>query len=333
MDKRICVFDLDGTLNYTDARLSAEFLKLSKMGVEFVVSTGRSNNYVINTFIKNNILPPRYIIADNGASIYDTIHRLYLRKVPLSVEKRKAVIEKYLQLGGKINDIRYSDGDKLFAVDDILVRNFYAKEKTVTYYNKEDIIAELLRQDTDVTKLTLVAKRKLMNELVGFIEENHIKCFPDGGDTRFPEKSFNNYRLDITDGETSKGDGIRFLVNHLGIKSFMCIGNGENDFSMFKYAIDTSNQAIIVRNYKNGKIFRESEELVKKVKAYADKNGKNENLIIATYPANGLIGSIEEKRYNRQKSKAFINGLKVNIKGNQIRSQKKSIIKSQDRLR
>lgn len=326
MDTRFCMFDLDGTLDLTDARLSAEILKLSRMGVSFVVSTGRSNSYVINTCRKNNILPPKYIIADNGGSVYDTIHKKYLRKISLPVSKRRSVIEKYLELGGKTDDIRYSNGDNLYVVDDKLVRKFYENDSTATYYSKEEIVENLLAEEADVTKITLVAQRKLMDELVRFIQENDIKCFPDGGNTKFPEKSRHNYRLDITDGETSKGDGVKFLVEHLGIDTFMCIGNGQNDFSMFKYAIDTDNQAVIVRNYENGEMLHESQELVEKARAYASQNGKNENLIIATYPANGLIGTLEEKRYNRQRRNTFVDGLRVY----QRKRPNSSIVRDQD---
>lgn len=336
MKKKMCMFDLDGTLDLTDARLSAEILKLSKMGVSFVVSTGRSNSYVINTCVKNNILPPKYIIADNGGSVYDTIKKVYLRKVDLALSKRNRLIQKFLELGGRVEDIRYSDGDNLYAVNDELVKRFYFKDKTVTYYGREEIVGQLLRADVDVTKITLVAQRKLMDKLVKFMKEEELKCFPDGGNTKFPEKSRNNYRLDITDGETSKGDGVRFLAEHLGIDTFMCIGNGQNDFSMFKYAIDTDNQAVIVRNYENGEMLHESKELVEKAMTYAEQNGKKDNLIVATFPANGLIGQLEEKSYNKQRRNTFVDGLRINVRKSQskVLGKKQNIpIKNQDRMR
>ena len=122
MNKKMYMFDLDGTLNLKDARLSAEILKLSRMGVIFVVSTGRSNDYVIKTCRKNNIIPPKYIIADNGGTIYDVYRRIYIRKVPLPAEKRKEILEQFLRLGGKIEDIRYSDGKNLFVVVIIILK-------------------------------------------------------------------------------------------------------------------------------------------------------------------------------------------------------------------
>ena len=45
----MCIFDLDGTLDLTDTRLSAEILKLSRNGSAFVTATGRTNSYVRET--------------------------------------------------------------------------------------------------------------------------------------------------------------------------------------------------------------------------------------------------------------------------------------------
>ena len=59
MNKSICIYDLDGTLDLTDTKLSAEIVKLSRMGVSFVTATGRTNSYVIDTCKKHNIIPPK----------------------------------------------------------------------------------------------------------------------------------------------------------------------------------------------------------------------------------------------------------------------------------
>ena len=309
MYKKMCIFDLDGTLNLRDHRLSVEIIKLSKMGVDFIVSTGRSNSYVINTFKNNGIIPPRNIIADNGGSIYDTRKKEFLRKTLLSTDKRKALINEFFRLGGKAEDIRFSDGNTLYVADDDLVKKYYAND-SVIYYPSGDLVNELLSKDVDVIKITLAARRGLLRDLVRFARENRIPCFTDAGKTAFPIKERENYRLDITDSEMSKGEGVKFLVEHLGIRRFVCVGNGLNDFSMFKYAMDTGNKVLVVSNYENGTMSKESEELIEKTGEYARQTGKSDCLIFTTYPANGQVGLMEEQEHNREIERARISQLR-----------------------
>ena len=297
MNRAMCIFDLDGTLNLTDARLSAEILKLSRMGVIFVVSTGRSIDYVLRTCIKNNIIPPKYIIADNGGIIYDVTKKDYLKRTILPSDKRRIAIDEFLNNGGKVIYIRYSDGNNTHVVDDENVRTYYANE-TVIYHSKEDIIGQLLMEDIGVTKITLAGDMETMKKFDEAMKQDGVECFLHGGSTSFPKEE-GNYRIDITNGETSKGEGVRFLENHLGIHKFICIGNGHNDFSMLSYAIDTGNQAVVVTNFKNGKMVKDSEELLKRVREYAEEKGRNGSLIVATYPVNGLIGLLKKKEYDR----------------------------------
>lgn len=310
MNRKMCIFDLDGTLNLKDQRLSIEILKLSKMGVNFIVSTGRSNNYVLDTFKKNRILPPRYIIADNGGSVYDTRKKSFLRKTQLPISKRKAVVSEFLRLGGKAEDIRFSDGINLYVAEDSNVKRYYAND-SVIYCKKEDIVNRVLNDDSDVIKITLAGSLDQMKRLQAYIKDNKIKCFTDIGSTSFPVKSRGNFRLDVTDGQMSKGQGVRFLVERLGIDKFLCVGNGLNDFSMFKYAIDTGNKVLIVKNYESGKLQKESEDLIRLTENYARECGRGKsNLIFVRYPVNGRVGSMEEKEYSRQKNKEHIKGVR-----------------------
>lgn len=248
MIKSMCIFDLDGTLDLADTKLSAEILKLSKMGVSFITATGRTNSYVINTCRKNNIIPPKFIIGDNGGSIYDTVQKKYIKRTSLPVDKRKILLEEFLRLGGAIENVRYTDGEYVYASDDETVKKYYEKEKCIAYKIDNELLEELLSENLDITKVTLAGNEELMKKIIQFIKENGIRCWTDIGATKFPKKARNNFRLDITDGETSKGEAVEFLVNHLGIDSFTCIGNGPNDLSMFKFALDSDMPVVVVRD-------------------------------------------------------------------------------------
>lgn len=111
------VFDLDGTLNLKDPKLSMQIYKMMGLGMEFVPATGRTNSYVTEVFKKYHIIPPKFIIADNGGTIYDNRENKYLEKTKLRVDKRETILLEYLRLGGRIKDIRYTDGERVYVVE------------------------------------------------------------------------------------------------------------------------------------------------------------------------------------------------------------------------
>ena len=155
---RMCIFDLDGTLDLTDAKLSAEIYKLSKMGVAFVAATGRTNEYVKETCKKHNIIPPRYIIADNGGSIYDNIKQEYIKRTSLPTDTRTKLIEEYLRLGGNLENVRYTNGENVYAVENAHVRKYYELESIIEYKSEEELYRAILEGKEDITKITLARK-------------------------------------------------------------------------------------------------------------------------------------------------------------------------------
>ena len=323
----MCFFDLDGTLDLTNTKLSAEILKMYKSGVDFVTATGRTNSYVLDTFKKNNIIPPKFIIADNGGSIYDCTQKKYIKRTILPVDIRKRMIEQYIRLGGILENIRYTDGNYVYAAENSEVRKYYEKEKSISYKSVREMLHEIFSKDSDIIKLTLAGNSSLMNRIIRFTEEDGIKCWTDIGATKFPKKERENYRLDITDGETSKGEAVQFLVEHTGINDFICIGNGPNDLSMFKYALDCSMQVIVVVNKENGKISEESERLIEQVEEYSKKCESSDKVIIASYPINRFVVSLTDRRNAREKRKSFANTIKT--KGTQ---ESIKIIKSDEEI-
>ena len=42
--EKMCIFDLDGTMDLTDSKITAKLLRMSKSGTMFVTATGRTNN-------------------------------------------------------------------------------------------------------------------------------------------------------------------------------------------------------------------------------------------------------------------------------------------------
>lgn len=309
--KSMCFFDLDGTLDLTNPRLSAEILKMSKLGVDFVTATGRTNSYVLDTFKKYNIIPPKFIIADNGGSIYDCAQKKYIKRTNLPTDIRKEVIGEYLRLGGLVKNIRYSDGNYVYAADNSEVRKYYEKEKSISYNSIQEILRAIFNNDSDIIKLTLAENSTLIRKIIRFTEEQNIKCWTDIGATKFPRKERNNFRLDITDGRTCKGDAVQFLTDYTGIYDFICIGNGPNDLSMFKYALDCGMPVIVVVNKDKKEVSEESKKLIEQVQEYAKESETTDKVIIESYPINGFVLSLADKKTSKDRRKTFIDALRI----------------------
>lgn len=318
INKSLCVFDLDGTLDLKGTDLFTQIAMLYKKGMQFVVATGRTNKYVIDVCSQNNIIPPKFIIADNGGTIFDNRTGEYLKKTNLSSETKRRIMEHYLQIGGKLEEVRCTDGEKVYAAESEDVRLYYEKEGIIEYKSEDELLDAILNGKEDITKITLAGNKKIIQDIRKFIRNNGIKCWSDVGTTKFPVKRRGNYRLDIMDEASSKGDGLQFLIDYTGIDNFICIGNGFNDLSMFKLAIDYNMPIIVVRNLEEGKPSKESEELITQIQDYIsqtkDKYAEQVNLItIKEFPVNSCLGdlksleSLNNAKQRRQKFAKRIN--------------------------
>lgn len=316
MNKNLCVFDLDGTLDLTQANLYMELFRLNKNLFEFVVATGRTNEYVMEACRKHSIFPPKFIIADNGGTVFDNRRGEFLRKTSLSSMTRRCILQEYMKLGGRIEEVRYTDGEKVYAVQDRNVKEYYKKENIIDYKTEEELINAILAEETDITKITLAGSKKVINDLMRFIEAEGIECWSDIGATKFPIRIRRNYRLDVMDKASSKGEAIDFLIEHTGITNFTCIGNGLNDLSMFKLAIDRGMPIVVVRNFEGGKPSKESEELIRIIEEYIEgKALKGINvqglLTVRDFPVNKYLMELERSKGAKEKREKFVKSMKV----------------------
>lgn len=97
-----------------------------------------------------------------------------------------------------------------------------------------------------------------------------LNFWSDMGATKFPKASYQHYRLDIADRNISKGNAVK-LINSILKPPFgyMCIGNGENDISMFKQAIDDSMLIGIMED--------SPQSVIEEMKNYVALNKKRQN--------------------------------------------------------
>ncbi len=266
--------DVDGTLNLKDERLPQIVEYIEKSSGLFVPITGRTIGDIKNKFIKNNIKLPEIIIGDNGGGVYHTLESEFLELKKLDNRIVKQILHYCKEQNISEKYIRFTDGERIYISDDSDVVQYYKQNNTVKICS--DIKKVLLGKE-DITKITLVGTKENMKEinskLLGLQLWGHVDK------TKFPIKEQNNYRIDITGKEISKGNAVKKIHSMVKpSKGYIVIGNGYNDKSMFEQAVDDKMFAIVIDS-------EEEKELISEIQEYSKlKCGKalvaevNENL-------------------------------------------------------
>jgi hypothetical protein len=123
-----------------------------------------------------------------------------------------------------------------------------------------------------ITKITLAGSKEMMSLMAEYSEG--IDYWSDEGKTSFPKKEHKNMRLDISQRDINKGNGVKQIVGMLKpALTYFCVGDGKNDFSMFQVALDDGANAVVID---------ENEELVGMVRAHHASNGGRGTIIPVT---------------------------------------------------
>lgn len=226
--------DKDGTLNLEDKKLDNILKLIISMNGLVIPVTGRTVGDILESLKKNHLKIPEILVGDNGANIYSTSRQQFLIKKSLDNEKVKTLINNFIATGGNQENIRLTDGNSIYAIDTPDVRKYYKKSKSVTFCKT---IQEALENMPEITKITLAGTQEQMQQMAECCQK--MDFWSDIGATKFPNTNFQHYRLDIADKNINKGEAVK-LINTILKPSYgyICIGNGENDISMFKQSID-----------------------------------------------------------------------------------------------
>lgn len=255
----VCL-DKDGTTDLTDPELNSIFSLIKTTKGEVVITTGRTPADVIDEYQKHGINVTPYIIADNGAIIVHDGE--IIAKKTLAQDKIRGILTKFRESGGDISLIRATDGEKIYAADTPEVREYYTGKNIVEFIPVDEIEERLIESD-GITKITLAGSKEMMSLMAEFSEG--IDYWSDEGKTSFPKKEHKNMRLDISQRDINKGNGVKQIVGMLKpALTYFCVGDGKNDFSMFQVALDDGANAVVID---------ENEELVGMVRAHHESNG------------------------------------------------------------
>ena len=232
---RFIIFtDKDGTLNLEDKKLDNIFKLIISMNGLVIPVTGRTVGDILETLKKNHLKVPEILVGDNGANIYSTSKQQFLIKKTLDNQKVKTLIDNFIATGGNQENIRLTDGSSIYAINSPDVRKYYKKSKSVKYCKD---IQEALGNMPEITKITLAGTQKQMQRMAEY--SHKMDFWSDIDTTKFPNANLQHYRLDIADKNINKGEAVK-LINTILKPSYgyICIGNGENDISMFKQSIN-----------------------------------------------------------------------------------------------
>ena len=216
--------------------------KSTKADIHIIANTGRTVADMIECLKKENI-PLHYfdyIIGDNGATCLDVRKKQEIFKNRMNAEDVDKAIEEFLAIGGKEHNIRITDGEHIYAYDTDEVRNYYKKSKNVIYMNSFENLDGI-----DITKLTLAGTHDQITRVKKYIEQNIKRGKTHLGQTSFPKKQDNNYRMDFT-GEHTKGTAAKFIKKRIGLDTCIYLGNDLNDISMFVEGIKDEDFIVIV---------------------------------------------------------------------------------------
>ena len=192
------ITDKDGTLLLNDdLKVALKDFREKELGanIYIIANSGRTVQDMINCLEEENI-PLNYfdyIIGDNGGMCLDVKSNKQIYKHLIDRNITNHIIQKFLENGGKLSDIRLADGERIFAYPTKEAKQYYRNTKNVIF---TEAIEQL--EDIEITKLTLTGTHEQISEINRYIREN-IKGYKTHlGRTFFPEKSRNNYRLDFT---------------------------------------------------------------------------------------------------------------------------------------
>lgn len=230
-NSKILFTDLDGTLLSDDKTVSVHNInaiqQALKQGHYVVIATGRpvaSGRKVAREL--GLTLPGCYMIAFNGAVLYDCAADRVLQEETLPIEYVNTLFDKAKEAGLYIQT--YSK-QAVLAEEHTKELDYYCKQTNINYKLVKDIKSELTLEPNKVLLIHLSDKDKLLR----FQKENEE--WQKGKLASF--FSCDEY-LEYCPLNTTKGKGVSFLCNILNItlENTIAVGDERNDISLLEQA-------------------------------------------------------------------------------------------------
>ncbi len=223
-DGKLLVSDVDATLfssNHQVSEANAQAIEYFKAeGGMFSVASGRMRDAVGNYLAEFGINAPA--IIHNGAKVYDFENNLTLFEKNIEQE-RKSAIRKVLETQPQFGLEIYSDEHIYILNECFETERLREKDYAVTWHMPEEV------WDKPWSKALIIGYEKDLDEFEPIYRSEY--------DTGYVVRS-GKYYLDMVANGVSKGNGVKFLAEHLGVsrENIYTVGDNMNDFEMIQYA-------------------------------------------------------------------------------------------------
>ena len=191
-------------------------------GIPFLLATGRMYRSVVPYARQAGIEQP--LICYQGAAVVDPVSGEWLLHEPIPVALAREAIGAVQDEGFSLNC--YVD-DELYVAEVTDAARAYADFQSLPLTPVGDLVAWLERPPT---KLVVVADPEELDALRPTLVERF-------GGRLFIAKSL-PYFLELASPRISKGTGLAFVLDHLGLPASgtVAFGDGENDFELLERA-------------------------------------------------------------------------------------------------
>ncbi len=235
MKPKLIALDLDETTLNTEGCLSpanrTAIYQAITRGIQIVVATGRPISTVPEEI--KNFSGIRYVIAGNGAAIYDlSENKAILRKTLLEEAVRKILeltADEALTYEAFINGVAYAQKDYVQNPTIYMDGERHTDYVQATRHPVENIRTFILEHQAELDSLDLVVQdfdtKKRMAKELGTLKNIYIT-------TSTPPL------LEISHKDCGKHRGLQFLTELLGINrnETVAFGNADNDAEMLQWA-------------------------------------------------------------------------------------------------
>lgn len=232
--KELFITDLDGTLLYSDGRLSditAEIInQFIESGGAFTFATARTASSAVKITEKINVNVP--CILMNGVSIYDIQNKIYIKNEYINKKAAENVSKIFKQFN--IQPFMYKiKNNRLYALYTgfenkqmyeffLLRRNKYDKP----FIKCSDFICE---SDENTVYFTILGEYEKLSPVKVFLDKI------SGIGSAFYRDVYNKglWFLEVFSDRASKSNGVKFIKEYGNFDFVTCFGDNLNDLPMF----------------------------------------------------------------------------------------------------
>ena len=217
--KKLLFIDIDGTLRDDNKMISTSnkesLKKIEENGYSIVLASGRPLNKVLKV-CQECSLNSSYVITTDGAQVYDICNKKFIYREKMDVSDVLFLIDLVKEYHCSIT---VNSNEKSHRLDFQTIDSFKNLDEVSQVVICSDIFLDLVE----------IKKRIIERKSLSIVYQSRGLLYDDKN-----LYTLDGHFLDISNASVSKGNAILHLLSFLDEKAYtICIGDGENDTSMF----------------------------------------------------------------------------------------------------